>query len=67
MAFVVRAPGVRSPEPTSSHGAATEMANYKVPRVVEIVDDLPLNATGKVVKDELRAAGGGRGARAPPA
>ena len=31
------------------------MANYKVPRVVEVVDSLPINATGKVVKDELRA------------
>ena len=31
------------------------MANYKVPRVVEFLDALPLNATGKVVKDELRA------------
>ena len=31
------------------------MANYKVPRRIEIVDELPLNATGKVVKDELRA------------
>jgi acyl-CoA synthetase (AMP-forming)/AMP-acid ligase II len=31
-----------------------EMANYKVPRVVEIVDALPLTATGKVVKDVLR-------------
>jgi acyl-CoA synthetase (AMP-forming)/AMP-acid ligase II len=31
-----------------------EMANYKVPRVVEIVDALPLNATGKVLKDVLR-------------
>ena len=30
------------------------MANYKVPRVVELVDDLPRNATGKVVKDALR-------------
>ena len=30
------------------------MANYKVPRVVEIVDALPVNATGKVVKDSLR-------------
>ena len=30
------------------------MANYKVPRVVEIVDALPLNATGKVLKDVLR-------------
>lgn len=31
-----------------------EMANYKVPRVVEIVDALPLNATGKVMKEVLR-------------
>jgi HIP---CoA ligase len=31
-----------------------EMANYKVPRAVEIVDELPLNATGKVMKDVLR-------------
>jgi acyl-CoA synthetase (AMP-forming)/AMP-acid ligase II len=31
-----------------------QMANYKVPRVVEIVDALPFNATGKVMKDELR-------------
>ncbi len=30
------------------------MANYKVPRAVEIVDELPLNATGKVMKDVLR-------------
>ena len=39
-----------------------EMANYKVPRVVEIVDALPLNATGKVLKDVLRdqAAGSSR-------
>ena len=33
------------------------MANFKVPRVVEFVDTLPVNATGKVVKDELRALG----------
>ncbi len=30
------------------------MANYKAPRRVEIVDQLPVNATGKVVKDQLR-------------
>jgi len=34
--------------------AREEMANYKVPRVVEIVEALPLNATGKVLKTELR-------------
>jgi acyl-CoA synthetase (AMP-forming)/AMP-acid ligase II len=32
-----------------------QMANYKVPRAIELVDELPVNATGKVVKDELRA------------
>jgi acyl-CoA synthetase (AMP-forming)/AMP-acid ligase II len=31
------------------------MANYKVPRYVEVVDALPLNASGKVLKYELRA------------
>jgi acyl-CoA synthetase (AMP-forming)/AMP-acid ligase II len=31
------------------------MANYKVPRHVEIVDALPVNASGKVLKPELRA------------
>jgi HIP---CoA ligase len=30
------------------------MANYKVPRHVEVVDAFPLNATGKVLKYELR-------------
>ena len=35
--------------------ARATMANYKVPRQVLIVDALPLNATGKVMKDELRA------------
>jgi HIP---CoA ligase len=31
-----------------------KMANYKVPRHVEVVDSLPLNASGKVLKYELR-------------
>lgn len=35
--------------------ARGEMANFKVPRAVELLDALPVNATGKVVKDELRA------------
>jgi acyl-CoA synthetase (AMP-forming)/AMP-acid ligase II len=30
------------------------MANFKVPRRVEVLDALPRNATGKVVKFELR-------------
>ncbi len=32
-----------------------QMANYKVPRRVEFVPALPLNASGKVLKFELRA------------
>jgi acyl-CoA synthetase (AMP-forming)/AMP-acid ligase II len=31
-----------------------KMANYKVPRYFEIVDEVPLNASGKVLKYELR-------------
>ncbi len=34
--------------------ARENMANYKVPRHVEITDELPLNASGKVLKFELR-------------
>ncbi|MGW1724970.1 FadD3 family acyl-CoA ligase [Streptomyces sp. NPDC002306] len=34
--------------------ARREMANYKVPRAVEFVARLPRNASGKVVKGELR-------------
>jgi acyl-CoA synthetase (AMP-forming)/AMP-acid ligase II len=44
--------------------AKDQMANYKVPRAIELVDALPVNATGKVVKDELRArVAGGTGLR----
>ena len=33
----------------------SHMANYKVPRTVSIVEQLPLNATGKVLKHVLRS------------
>ena len=32
------------------------IANFKVPRVVEFVERLPTNASGKILKTELRAA-----------
>jgi HIP---CoA ligase len=55
-AFVVARPGVETdglPESLASW-AKDEMANYKVPREVRIIDALPLNASGKVLKTELR-------------
>jgi len=54
MAFVVPAPGTR-PTPESVIAWCREnLSNYKVPRQVEIVDQLPTNASGKVMKFELR-------------
>lgn len=34
------------------------MAGYKMPRSVRFLDELPLNATGKVMKDQLQSHGG---------
>lgn len=31
------------------------MANYKIPRSVEFIDAMPMNASGKILKTELRA------------
>jgi acyl-CoA synthetase (AMP-forming)/AMP-acid ligase II len=54
MAFVVLRPGATA-TPTSIVGwSRDQMANYKVPRVVEVLHELPLNATGKVEKNTLR-------------
>jgi len=57
MAFVVLRPGARAKPEELIAWCGPEMANYKVPRHVEIVDGLPLNAMGKVLKYELRDRG----------
>ena len=50
----------RALEPDELIGWARErLANYKVPRHVEVVTELPRNASGKVRKGELRAQGPG--------
>ncbi len=55
VAFVVPARGA-SVDPAEVVAWSREhMANFKVPRRVEVVDELPLNASGKVLKYELRA------------
>ncbi len=53
-AFVVPASGT-APDPDEIRTwARNHMANFKAPRFVEIVDSLPFNAGGKVMKFELR-------------
>jgi acyl-CoA synthetase (AMP-forming)/AMP-acid ligase II len=54
MAFVVARAGARIDPEALMAWAKAEMANYKVPRVVEVIDELPVNATGKVEKNVLR-------------
>ncbi|MBO4257278.1 FadD3 family acyl-CoA ligase [Streptomyces griseorubiginosus] len=56
-AYVVRRPGSVLTADDLIAWARREMANYKVPRAVEFVGELPRNASGKVVKGKLRRAG----------
>jgi len=54
-AFVVRKGGKNTVSAEELIGWCRErMAGFKVPRSVQFLDALPLNATGKVVKDLLR-------------
>lgn len=53
-AYVVRRPGAVLTGDDLIAWARREMANYKVPRAVEFLGELPRNASGKVVKGELR-------------
>ena len=59
MAYVVPRPGAEIAEAELIAWCRERMANYKVPRRVEVVDALPLNASGKVLKFELRARAAG--------
>ncbi len=53
-AFLVPRTGARpSPEDIVTW-SRDQMANYKVPRLVSVVDALPMNASNKVLKYELR-------------
>ena len=54
MAFVVPRPGSEVTPDEIIAWSRDEMANYKVPRAVELVDELPVYASGKVEKNVLR-------------
>ncbi|MCY0955001.1 FadD3 family acyl-CoA ligase [Streptomyces sp. H27-S2] len=53
-AYAVRRPGSTLTSDDLIAWSRREMANYKVPRAVEFVAELPRNASGKVLKRELR-------------
>lgn len=53
-AFVVPRPGEEVDEAAVIAFARRRLANYKVPRSVVVVDSLPVNAGGKVMKHLLR-------------
>ncbi|GHE00407.1 FadD3 family acyl-CoA ligase [Streptomyces alanosinicus] len=55
-AFVVRRPGSLLTSDDLIAWSRREMANYKVPRSVEFLTELPRNASGKVVKGVLRGS-----------
>lgn len=54
MAFVVQKPGATLDKDAVVTYAAANLARYKVPMHVAFVESLPLNASGKVVKPELK-------------
>jgi acyl-CoA synthetase (AMP-forming)/AMP-acid ligase II len=58
MAFVVPMPGATLDEKAIIAWCRENMANYKVPRHVSILDELPMNAMGKVTKFVLRERAG---------
>ncbi|MGZ4710859.1 MAG: class I adenylate-forming enzyme family protein, partial [Acidimicrobiales bacterium] len=55
-AFVVARPGHQLDADELRASCAERLADYKVPRSIWFLDELPRNANGKVVKGELRAA-----------
>ncbi len=54
-AFVVTRPGAEIDETSLQQWALKNMANYKVPKIIQFCKALPLNASGKVLKTELRS------------
>jgi long-chain acyl-CoA synthetase len=53
-AYVIRTPGATVTEDELVAWGKEQFANYKYPRIVEFRDELPMTATGKILKRELR-------------
>ncbi len=56
-AFVVKKPGATVSEEALIAWCKDNLAAYKYPRMVEFRDALPMTATGKILKKELRGVG----------
>jgi acyl-CoA synthetase (AMP-forming)/AMP-acid ligase II len=54
-AFVVLAPGASADTDTLKHHVRENLANYKVPREIALVDELPRGSTGKILRAELQS------------
>jgi long-chain acyl-CoA synthetase len=52
-AFVILNPGASTTAEELVAWGKEQMANYKYPRIVEVVENLPMTATGKILKREL--------------
>jgi long-chain acyl-CoA synthetase len=53
-AFVILSEGASATSGELVAWGKEQMAGYKYPRIVEVVDSLPMTATGKILKRELR-------------
>jgi acyl-CoA synthetase (AMP-forming)/AMP-acid ligase II/ribosome-associated toxin RatA of RatAB toxin-antitoxin module len=53
-AYVVKKKGASVTEDSIKQAVKSNLARYKVPRDIEFIDELPRNATGKVLKRELK-------------
>ena len=54
-AFVVLQPGASATLDTLKQHVRENLANYKVPRDIMILDELPRSSTGKIIRRDLRA------------
>ncbi|MTI30018.1 long-chain-fatty-acid--CoA ligase, partial [Xanthovirga aplysinae] len=53
-AYVILKEGANTDVEELIHWTKERIASYKYPRIIEIVDSLPMTATGKILKKELR-------------
>lgn len=54
-AFVVLEPGASADKESLKQHVRDNLANYKVPREITLLDELPRGSTGKILRNELKA------------